>query len=91
MSFEESYPNAKVIRLEQNYRSTKNILNAANAVISNNMERKGKTLWTDNEEGKKLPYILPVQNRKKRNIWQNVFWKKWRKEEPFQILQYCTV
>ena len=54
MSFEESYPNAKVIRLEQNYRSTKNILNAANAVISNNMERKGKTLWTDNEEGKKI-------------------------------------
>ena len=54
MSFEESYPNAKVIRLEQNYRSTKNILNAANAVIANNMERKGKTLWTDNEEGKKI-------------------------------------
>ena len=54
MSFEESYPNAKVIRLEQNYRSTKNILNAANAVISNNEERKGKTLWTENPEGDKI-------------------------------------
>ena len=54
MSFEQSYPNAKVIRLEQNYRSTKNILNAANAVISNNEERKGKTLWTENPEGDKI-------------------------------------
>ena len=54
MSFEKSYPNAKVIRLEQNYRSTKNILNAANAVISNNEERKGKTLWTENPEGDKI-------------------------------------
>ena len=50
MSFEKSYP----IRLEQNYRSTKNILNAANAVISNNEERKGKTLWTENPEGDKI-------------------------------------
>lgn len=54
MNFEHSYPNAKIIRLEQNYRSTKTILHAANAVISNNLERKGKTLWTDNEEGKKV-------------------------------------
>lgn len=54
MSFEKSYPNAKVIRLEQNYRSTKNILNAANAVISNNEERKGKTLWTENPDGDKI-------------------------------------
>ena len=54
MSFEKSYPNAKVIRLEQTYRSTKNILNAANAVISNNEERKGKTLWTENPEGDKI-------------------------------------
>ena len=54
ISFEKSYPNAKVIRLEQNYRSTKNILNAANAVISNNEERKGKTLWTENPEGDKI-------------------------------------
>lgn len=51
MSFEKTYSNAKVIRLEQNYRSTQNILDAANAVISNNKERKGKNLWTDSESG----------------------------------------
>ena len=54
MDFEKTYPNAAVIRLEQNYRSTKNILNAANAVIANNVSRKGKNLWTDNPEGKKI-------------------------------------
>ncbi len=54
MSFEKSYPDAVVIRLEQNYRSTQNILNAANAVIANNEMRKGKTLWTDNGEGEKI-------------------------------------
>ena len=54
MSFEKTFPNARVIRLEQNYRSTKNILNTANAVIENNTERKGKTLWTDNAAGEKI-------------------------------------
>jgi len=51
LNFEEQYPTARTIRLEQNYRSTQNILDAANAVIQNNQGRKGKTLWTDNGGG----------------------------------------
>ncbi len=51
LSFEKQYPDARVIRLEQNYRSTGNILAAANAVIANNRERKGKTLWTAQSGG----------------------------------------
>ena len=56
MNFEEDFPGAKVVRLEQNYRSTQNILDAANAVISNNTERKGKTLWTAAGAGKLLSF-----------------------------------
>ena len=51
LNYEKQYPDATVIKLEKNYRSTKNILNAANAVIRHNQERKNKTLWTDNKEG----------------------------------------
>lgn len=51
LSFEEQYPAARTIRLEQNYRSTQSILNAANAVIANNIGRKGKELWTNNGQG----------------------------------------
>ena len=54
LSFENTFQNAKVIRLEQNYRSTQNILDAANAVIDHNTERKGKTLWTENGSGAKI-------------------------------------
>ncbi len=56
LDFERDYPNAVVIRLEQNYRSTKNILEAASAVVANNQERKGKWLWTDAEVGTKIGY-----------------------------------
>ena len=51
LRFNQDYPNAKTTRLEQNYRSTQNILNAANAVIANNGERLGKNLWTDSKQG----------------------------------------
>lgn len=54
LNFEEQYKKARVIRLEQNYRSTKSILRAANAVISNNRGRKGKQLWTDNDTGDQI-------------------------------------
>ncbi|WP_144555303.1 DNA helicase PcrA [Bacillus sp. X1(2014)] len=56
LSFEKDYPNATVILLEQNYRSTKRILLAANKVIENNLNRKAKNLWTENPEGNKLVY-----------------------------------
>lgn len=54
LSFERQFPGAKVVRLEQNYRSTQNILSAANKVIEHNLERKGKTLWTANGDGSKI-------------------------------------
>lgn len=54
LDFERDYPNATVIRLEQNYRSTKNILEAASAVVANNEERKGKWLWTESGAGEKI-------------------------------------
>ena len=56
LDFERDYPDAVVIRLEQNYRSTKNILEAASALVANNKERKGKWLWTSSEAGAKIGY-----------------------------------
>ena len=57
LNFEKDYKNAKVILLEQNYRSTKTILNAANSVIKNNKNKKDKNLWTDNGVGEKIKYV----------------------------------
>lgn len=56
LSFEKDYPNAKVIYLEQNYRSTRSILDAANHVINHNLGRKPKKLWTENDTGNKILY-----------------------------------
>ena len=56
LNFEKYFPEAVTIKLEQNYRSTRNILNAANHVIANNEGRKKKTLWTDNDEGRKIVF-----------------------------------
>lgn len=58
LDFERDYKGAQVIRLEQNYRSTKNILAAASSVVANNRERKGKVLWTEAEAGAALRYCL---------------------------------
>lgn len=57
LNFEKDYPDAITIMLEENYRSTKNILNAANSVIKHNRMRKDKNLWSNNEEGSKIKYI----------------------------------
>jgi DNA helicase-2/ATP-dependent DNA helicase PcrA len=56
LEFEKDFPEAKIIRLEQNYRSTQNILQAASAVVANNLKRKGKNLWTSRQGGTKLGY-----------------------------------
>lgn len=61
--FEKDFPKSKVFRLEQNYRSTKTILKAADSVIKNNLERIEKTLWTENEEGEKIVVIRCVDEK----------------------------
>ena len=63
LNFEKDYPEAQTILLEENYRSTKTILNAANSVIKNNRERKDKNLWSNNDEGNKIKYRV-VANEK---------------------------
>ncbi len=63
LNFEKDYKNSKVILLEQNYRSTKRILNVANSVIHNNKDRKDKTLFTDNEFGEKVKYITAYDEK----------------------------
>lgn len=63
INFEKDYPDATVVKLEQNYRSTKTILHAANAVIENNQMRKKKELWTSNPEGEKIIYFKAEEGR----------------------------
>ena len=63
LNFEKDYVNPKVVVLEENYRSTKNILNAANSVIKNNKLRKEKNLWTDNEDGELIKYYRAIDEK----------------------------
>ena len=73
LTFDRLFPEAKVIKLEQNYRSTQRILDAANAVIANNAGRKGKTLWTASGEGAKLQLLLcDDQNAEAREVVDTV-------------------
>ena len=67
LNFENQYKNARTIRLEQNYRSTQSILNAANAVIANNRGRKGKTLWTSNQEGEPVTVYTAADGTEEAN------------------------
>ena len=63
LNFEKDFPHAKVIKLEQNYRSTQTILDAANNVIKNNSGRKSKKLWTEKDEGKPIVYYKAINER----------------------------
>lgn len=68
LDFEESFPKAKILRLEQNYRSSKNIIEAASHVIARNTQRKGKKMWTDNDSGESLR-IIENESDKKEAEW----------------------
>ncbi len=68
LQFEEDYPEAKVLKLEQNYRSTKTILSAAHGVVSNNRGRKDKKLWTDNEDGTPI-HRYEAENEQEEAVW----------------------
>ena len=63
LNFEKDYKDAKIIMLEENYRSTKNILNVANSIIKNNKERKDKNLWTNNSDGDKVIYHTSLNEK----------------------------
>ena len=63
LNFEKDYPNCKTVFLEKNYRSTKIIINASNDLIKNNINRKDKNLWTDNEEGIKIEYKRAIDEK----------------------------
>ena len=71
LNFEKDYKDAKVIMLEENYRSTKNILSVANSVIKNNRERKDKNLWTNNEAGDKVFYHTALNEKEEANYVVN--------------------
>jgi DNA helicase-2/ATP-dependent DNA helicase PcrA len=69
LDFEQHFPNAKIVRLEQNYRSTKTILKAASALIANNLQRKNKSLWTNNEQGARIKILYAADEREEaRNV-----------------------
>ena len=75
LNFEKDYPDCKTVFLEENYRSTKNILKAANCVISHNKERKDKNLWSNNEEGSKIRYVRTDNEKEEASFVTNTIKK----------------
>jgi len=89
LNFEDDFPGAKVIKLEQNYRSTQTILDAANSVISNNISRKGKKLWTRNDQGKRIFYYRAENDRDEGRFVCNVI--KQRVSEGYKYSDFAVL
>ena len=90
LNFDKKYYDAKVIKLEQNYRSTSNILNAANSVIKNNEHKHIKTLWCDNEPGDKIIVKeTPTQNEESRYIIDKII--ELKKEKGFEYRDFAIL
>ncbi|WP_321477773.1 UvrD-helicase domain-containing protein [uncultured Paludibaculum sp.] len=85
LDFENDYPGAKVIRLEQNYRSTKAILEAASRVVENNKARKGKTLWTDGADGDPICYLEAADGEQEALFIADTIEKIFRKERDTRV------
>ena len=88
--FEKEYDKVKVIKLEKNYRSKANILNAANYLISNNKNRMGKDLWTDDKAGEKIEIINVNNNEEERLISVIKLKNFYRQEYYLKVLLYWS-
>jgi DNA helicase-2/ATP-dependent DNA helicase PcrA len=89
LDFEKDFPEAKVVKLEENYRSTKKILDAAGAVVKNNLGRKEKTLWTKNDEGANLVLMEPFDEREEgRAVVQKI---QELKREGYELKDFVTL
>lgn len=85
LEFEKDFPDTKVYRLEQNYRSTRNILAAASSVVQKNVNRKPKTLWTDNTDGEKLQLLEVSDEREEaRRIVEKIQEEVYKRKRSFQ-------
>lgn len=90
LNFEDDYPDAKTIRLEQNYRSKGNILKAAQSVIKNNSSRKDKGLWTDKEKGPKLEYYHAKDEKDEADFFCRIV-KEMQKQENYTYDDFAVL
>lgn len=90
LEFEKDFPNTTTIKLEQNYRSTCRILEAANSVISHNLNRKPKTLWTENPKGEKVIVYRAASERHEAQFIADEIKRLTKKEFDSRILQSFT-